>query len=137
MYSYFLIENPEMLALDTIYKINRFRMPLVNIIEMTEINGNFYTASVFLTGEKKNNYNIIFLNFKDLYDFWKLLYSLIFVTDIYKAEVKTLEKKFLKANYILCIFHINNNILVKLKSKIKVEYNRENGLNNDNEKNST
>ncbi len=69
MHSYFLIENPEVLVLDTTYKINRFRMLLVNIIRMTGINGNFYTASVFLAGEKKNDYNIIFSDLKDLYDF--------------------------------------------------------------------
>ena len=90
MHSYFLIENPEVLVLDATYKINRFRMLLVNIIKMTGMNRNFYTASVFLAGEKENNYNIIFSDFKDLYDFWKLLYPLIFVTDTYEAEIKVL-----------------------------------------------
>ena len=69
MHSYFLIENPEVLVLDAIYKINRFRMPLVNIIKMIGMNRNFYIISVFLTGEKENNYNIVFSNFKDLYNF--------------------------------------------------------------------
>jgi len=137
MHSYFLIENPEVLILDAIYKINRFRMPLVNIIKMIKINRNFYAASVFFTGEKENDYNMIFLNLKDLYDFWKLLYPLIFVTDACEAEIKVLKKIFPEVNHIFCIFHINNNILVKLKFKIKAEYNRENGLNSDNKENST
>ena len=137
MHSYFLIENPEVLILDTTYKTNKFRIPLVNIIGMTKINRNFYTTSVFLASEKENNYDIIFLSFKDLYDFWKLLYSLTFVTDVYKAEIKALKKIFLKINYILYVFHINNNIFMKLKFKIRVKYNGENGLNSDNEKNST
>ncbi len=54
-----------------------------------------------------------------------------------EAEIKVLKKIFSEVNYIFCISHINNNILVKLKPKIKVEYNRENGLNNNNEENST
>ncbi len=33
-----LIENPEILVTDLIYKINRFNMPLVNIIKMTSMN---------------------------------------------------------------------------------------------------
>src|SRR6266536_3138291 len=135
MHSYFLIENPEVLVLDATYKINRFRMPLVNIIKMIRINRNFYTTSVFLAGEKENNYNIIFSDLKDLYDFWKLLYPLIFVTDTCEAEIKALKKIFSEVNYILYIFHINNNILIKLKSKIKAEYNRENGLINNNDNN--
>ena len=106
-------------------------MPLINIIKITEINRNFYAVSVFLAGEKKEDYDIIFLDFKILYDFQKLLYPVIFITDSYKAEIKALRKIFSEVNYILCIFHINNNILVKLKSKIKIEYNRENGLASD------
>ncbi len=112
-------------------------MPLVNIIRMIEINRNFYITSVFLAGEKENDYDIVFSDFKNLYDFWKLLYPLIFVTDTCEGEIKALKKIFSKVNYILYIFHINNNILVKLKPKIKAEYNSENGLNSDDEKNST
>ena len=112
-------------------------MPFVNIIGMIGINRNFYTASVFLTAEKENDYVMVFSNFKDLYDFWRLLYPLTFVTDTCEAEIKALKKIFPVVNYIFCIFYINNNILVKLKSKIKMEYNRENGLNSDNEENST
>ncbi len=74
------------------------------------------------------------------YDFFKISYLLIFVTDFCEIEIKAIKKIFFKANHILCIFHINNNILVKLKSKIKAEYNRENGLDSDDnsvKKNST
>ena len=94
MHSYFLIENPKVLVLDVIYKINRFRMPLVNIIRIIRMNRNFYTASVFLAGEKENDYNIVFLDFKDLYDFWKLLYPLTFVTNACEAEIKILKMIF-------------------------------------------
>ncbi len=103
---------------------------------MIGMNRNFYTVSVFLADEKEEDYNIIFLDFKMLYDFQKLLYPVIFITDSYKIEIKILRKIFSETNHILCIFYINNNILVKLKPKIKTEYNRENGLasNNNNNK---
>ncbi len=99
---------------------------------MTGMNRNFYTASVFLAGEKEEDYDIIFSDLKMLYDFWKLPYPVTFVTDSYKIEIKTLKKIFPKANHILYIFYINNNILLKLKPKIKAEYNSENGLTSDN-----
>ncbi len=102
---------------------------------MTGINRNFYAINIFLAGEKEENYDMIFLSLKMLYDFWKLLYSVIFITDSCEVEIKILKKIFLEANYILCIFYINNNILVKLKSKIKIKYNRENGLTNNNNNN--
>ena len=139
-HTYFLMKNLEVLTIDAIYKTNRFRISFINIIRMTGMNQNFYAASVFIAGEKEKDYNMVFLNIQILYDFFKILYPSIFVTDSCEAEIKTLKKIFFKANYILCIFHINNNILVKLKPKIKAEYNRENGLDNDNnsvEENST
>jgi len=68
-YTYFLIKNPEVLIIDVTYKMNRFRIFLVNIIRMTSINRNFYTANVFLAGEKKEDYDIIFSDLKILYDF--------------------------------------------------------------------
>ncbi len=132
-YTYFLMKNLEVLTIDAIYKTNRFRIPLINIIGMIGINQNFYAASVFIAGEKKEDYNIMFLGIQMLYDFFKILYSLIFVTDSCEIEIKVLRKIFFKANHILCIFYINNNILVKLKSKIKAEYNRENDLRSDND----
>ncbi len=68
-HTYFLIKNPEILTIDATYKTNRFRMPLINIIGMTSMNRNFYTASIFLAGEKEKDYDIIFSNLKILYDF--------------------------------------------------------------------
>ena len=107
----------------------------MNIIRMIGMNRNFYTISIFFAGEKEEDYDIVFSNLKMLYDFWKLLYSVIFITDFCEIEIKILKKIFSEANHILYIFYINNNILMKLKSKIKTEYNRENGLTNDNNNN--
>ncbi len=103
----------------------------MNIIRMIGMNRNFYTISIFFAGEKEEDYDIVFSNLKMLYDFWKLLYSVIFITDFCEIEIKALKKIFSEVNHILCIFYINNNILVKLKFKIKIEYNRENGLASD------
>ena len=139
-HTYFLMENPEVLTIDAIYKTNRFRIPLVNVIGMTGMNQNFYAASVFIAGEKEEDYNMMFSGIQMLYDFFKILYLSIFVTDSCEVEIKALKKIFSKINHILCIFHIDNNILMKLKSKIKAEYNRENGLDSDDDsvkKNST
>ncbi len=99
------------------------------------MNRNFYAVNIFLAGEKEEDYDIIFSDLKMLYDFWKLLYPVIFITDFYEVEIKALRKIFPEVNYILYIFYINNNILVKLKSKIKIEYNRENSLTSDDNNN--
>ena len=130
-HTYFLMENPEVLTIGATYKTNRFRMFLINIIRMTGMNQNFYAASVFIAGEKEEDYNMMFSGIQMLYDFFKIPYPSTFVTDSCEAEIKALRKIFPKTNHILYIFHINNNILVKLKPKIKTEYNRENDLDSD------
>src|SRR6266536_5643522 len=47
-----LIENPEILVTDLIYKINRFNMSLINIIKMTGMNPLFFGGNIFIPGEK-------------------------------------------------------------------------------------
>ena len=56
------------------------------------------------------------------------------VTDTNNAEIKVLKRIFPNTNHILCIFHVNNNILAKRKPKIKAEFNRENRYNSDDKK---
>ncbi len=56
----FLIENPEVLVTDLMYKINRFNISLVNIIEMTGMNRSFFGGSMFISGEKEKDYKLVF-----------------------------------------------------------------------------
>ena len=60
-----------------------------------------------------------------------LPYPETIITDADSAEIKALKRIFPNTNHILCIFHVNNNILAKIKSKIKTEFNRENGYDSD------
>ena len=101
-------------------------MPFVNIIRMTGTNRNFFIENIFISGERYENYILIFFTIRKLYDVYKLRYSLIIVTNIYPAEIAAIKRVFPNMNYILCIWHINCNILAKLKSLIKTQFNREN-----------
>src|SRR6266536_6056547 len=83
----FLIENPEVLVTDLMYKTNRFNMPLVNIIGMTGMNRSFFDGSMFISGEKEKDYKLVFFAIRKLYDVYELPYSKTFVTDAYAAEI--------------------------------------------------
>src|SRR6266511_1476190 len=48
-----LIENPEVLITDLTYKTNRFNIPLINIIKMTDMNRSFFNENIFIPGEKE------------------------------------------------------------------------------------
>src|SRR6266536_3872082 len=102
-------------------------MSFINIIRMTGTNRNFFIGNVFIPGERYEDYILVFFIIRKLYDVNELRYLLIFVTDVYPTEIVVMECVFLGVNYIFCIWHINYNILAKLKSLIKTQFNRENG----------
>src|SRR6266536_5558520 len=102
-------------------------MSFINVIRMTGTNRNFFTKSIFISGERYEDYILVFFAIRKLYDVYKLRYLLIFVTDTCPAEIAVIERVFPGVNHILCIWHINCNILAKLKSLIKTQFNRESG----------
>ncbi len=93
---------------------------------MTGTNRNFFTKNIFIPGERYEDYILIFFTIRKLYDVYELRYPLTFVTNTYPAEIAAIKRVFPNINYILCIWHINCNILTKLKSLIKTQFNREN-----------
>src|SRR6266536_4574002 len=101
-------------------------MPLINIIGMTGTNRNFFTESMFIPGERYEDYILVFFTIRKLYNVYELRYPLTFVTDAYPAEIAVIKRVFPGVNHILYIWHINCNILAKLKSLIKTQFNREN-----------
>ncbi len=119
---------------DLMYKINRFNMSLVNIVGMTGMNRLFFGGSMFIPGEKEKNYKLVFFAIRKLYNVYELSYLKTFVTDACAAEIAAIEYVFSGINHILCIWHINCNILVKLKLIIKEQFNS--GDDDDDEDNS-
>ncbi len=111
-------------------------MPLINVIRMTDTNRNFFTRSMFIPDERYEDYILIFFTIRKLYNVYKLRYPSIFVINIYPAEIAAIKRVFPNINHILCIWHINCNILAKLKWLIKTQFNRENSKNINNEANS-
>ena len=95
-----LIENPEILVTDLMYKINRFNMPLINIIGMTGINRLFFDGSIFIPGEKEKDYKFVFFAIRKLYDVYELSYLKIFVIDACAAEIAAIECAFFRVNHI-------------------------------------
>jgi hypothetical protein len=75
-----LVHNYEVLVLDSTYKTNRFKLPLVNIVGITLINRLFF-AGRFVKSEKVEDYVYVFESIKELYDVKKLPYPHTFITD--------------------------------------------------------
>ncbi len=97
------MKNSEVLITDLIYKTNIFQISLINIIRMTGTNRNFFTESIFIPGERYEDYILIFFAIRKLYNVYKLRYSSTFVTDTYPAEIAAIKRVFPGVNHILCI----------------------------------
>ncbi len=121
-----LIENFEVLIIDLTYKINMFQMLLVNIVGMTDQNRLFFIKNMFIPGEKEKDYKLVFYTIRKMYDNYGIPYLLIFIIDVYPAEIAAMKCIFFNIKHILCIWYINCNILAKLKPLIKAQFDREN-----------
>jgi histone-lysine N-methyltransferase SETD2 len=108
--------NYEMLIEDCIYKINKYKMLLMIIFDQIALHKTVYLAFCFMTKEKQNDYVWIMKQLKSLYQQLKISQdSTIFVTDIKTELMNTLRLIFSSINHFLCIWHINNNVLINCK----------------------
>lgn len=107
--------NHEVLAMDCIYKTNKYRMPLLIIIGQTALNGNFYVAFCFMANEAKEDYFWVLVQLLTLYTRLGLPMPIVIITDMEMALMKAIAEIFLITNHLLCVWHINNNVLVNCK----------------------
>jgi hypothetical protein len=119
-----LMANPEVLVLDSTYRTNRYKMPLVNIIGITPCNKSFFAGSAFIPSERVLDFEYVFKTIKKVYDIAKLSYPTTFVTDGDPHVATAMHRVFPEANHILCIWHVNGNIQTRILPVIRRAYDR-------------
>ncbi len=108
--------NYEMLIEDCTYKINKYKMFLMIIFDQIALHKTFYVVFCFMTKEKQNDYVWIMKQLKSLYQQLKISQdSTVFVTDMKKELMNVCRLIFSSINHLLCIWHINNNVLINCK----------------------
>jgi histone-lysine N-methyltransferase SETD2 len=110
-----LKRNYEILMMNCTYKINKYKMSLLMICEQTKLHINFYLVFCFMIKKKMNNYYWVLKQLKALYARLKILMFIIFVIDMKKKLILARYLIFSNFNHLLCIWHINNNILMNCK----------------------
>ena len=93
------------------YKTNQFRMLLLNICAVT---GNKKTVQIrlcFLSREKEHNYAWAITAFREFLAKYNISDPITIVTDRELALINFLDSAFLNSTHILCIWHVNMNIL--------------------------
>ncbi|KAJ3705596.1 hypothetical protein LUZ61_009301 [Rhynchospora tenuis] len=104
---------PNIFIMDCTYKTNRYKMPLLNIIGMTSFNTSFFSAFVFLKRERTEDYIWALRMFKETLG--EVNQPLVVITDRELALINAIQDVFPSTTNILCIWHINKNILAKCK----------------------
>ena len=91
---------PHVLVMDSTYKTNRYRMPLLEIVGVTSTEMTFSVASVYLMKEKADNYTWALNILRSVMDA-KFLPSVI-VTDRELALINAIGIVFPTAKHLLC-----------------------------------
>jgi transposase-like protein len=102
------------LLIDCIYKTNRYNMPLLHFVGTTPIGKYFSIAFCFLSGEKEDDYEWAINQFGN-----KVLPTVeglltgpeVIITDNDTALKTVLKRAFPETPQLLCLWHINKNVL--------------------------
>ena len=104
---------PHVLVMDSTYKTNRYRMPLLEIVGVTPTEMTFSVATVYLMKEKTDNYTWALNILRSVMDV-KFLPSVI-VTDRELALMNAIGTVFPTARHLLCRWHISKNVTTNCK----------------------
>ena len=107
------------LLMDCTYKTNKFKMPLLNIVGITSFNTTFYSCFVFMKGEERDDYQWALTHVAHLFD--GISKPGVIVTDRELALMNALEIIFPDSANLLCVWHINKNILKNCKPQFPKE----------------
>ncbi|XP_078159354.1 protein FAR1-RELATED SEQUENCE 5-like [Carex rostrata] len=109
---------PNIFIMDCTYKTNRYKMPLLDIIGISSSNTSFYSSFAFLKGESEKDY------IWALKMFSKILgekQPYVIITDREFALINAINIVFPECKHLLCVWHIEKNILTKCKKYFETE----------------
>lgn len=99
--------------LDCTYKTNRYKMPLLHIIGLSPSNSSYSIAFCFMQNEQEESYKWTLQTFFSWLD--PLPFSPVICTDRDLALVGAIKSIYPKSLHLLCVWHINKNVLAKTK----------------------
>ena len=110
------LRHPDVLLLDNTYKTNRFRMPLTNIVGITNQRSFFQIAVVFLKGEKEPEYAWVLEQLHKVMLDHHIEMPRIILTDRDTAYLNALGKSaFRGVHHLLCQWHVRMNVVANCK----------------------
>ncbi|XP_021980708.1 uncharacterized protein LOC110876856 [Helianthus annuus] len=105
--------------LDSTYKTNRYKMPLVQIIGVTSALMSFCIAHAFVSNEKQENFTWVLQRLKHSLD--SVMEPRVIVTDRDRALMNACATVFPKARHSLCRWHIQQNIFKHCRQSFQTD----------------
>jgi hypothetical protein len=96
------------------YKTNRYKTSVLIIPEQIALHINFYVSFAFMMHEEISDYLWMMLQLRAVYVELKLLVLTIIIIDM-KRELINACELFEDVDNLLCLWHINKNVLVRCK----------------------
>ncbi len=116
-----LKRNSEVLIMDCTYKTNRYKMPLLVITGVTALNTSFFVGFCFMEAEKTADYVWVLEQLKLLYTQLDLPDPAVILTDCERGLINALRSVFRGSSHLLCIWHIDKNVLVNCRKHFDIE----------------
>jgi hypothetical protein len=116
-----LQSNPYILMKDCTYKTNRYKMPLLDIVGVTALNSTFYVGFGFIQDEQQASYEFVLNSLHNIYLQLGLSSPRTVLTDKDQALINALSEVFSTTDLMICIWHINRNILTKARPILRKE----------------
>jgi len=108
------------LVLDSTYKTNKYRLPLLEFVGNTSTTKTFPIDFAYMMSERQDYVNWALERCREMLHS-KDLYPKVVVTDRDNALINVVEKVFPNAITLLCSYHIGQNVRAKCKLDCKVK----------------
>ncbi|TVY80124.1 PKS-NRPS hybrid synthetase [Fusarium oxysporum f. sp. cubense] len=102
---------PDLLFLDCTYKMNKYGMPLLDIIGVDACQRSFCIAFAFLSGESEEDYTWAFDRLRSMYELCGAAFPSVILTDRCLAYMDAVARCFSTAISLLCLWHANKAVL--------------------------
>jgi hypothetical protein len=110
-------QNPELMIIDCTYKVNKFDMPLLQIVGVTCMHTTFNLGYCLVSGEKEATFRWVLEVLNSLIQSHQIARPQVIITDYDKALKRALRAVFNDSQHQLCIWHIMKNVAFNTKRK--------------------
>lgn len=113
-----LREYSEILLVNVTYKMNKFNLSMMNIVDQTAQNRIFYVSETF-TRENTRSFVWLLSRILNIYILLFIEYSTTLVSDAADAIIAVITSTLSHTNHLLCLWHAKKNIQIYIRRTLR------------------